>query len=85
MRQLCLREIDQWSCGMDATTTLAKEEEFLRDHLGSWAGEYCAQAGKYARTEFYRGFLAVLDDFISIEMEYLQQNPTSIFYKNLNQ
>lgn len=70
---------------MDATTTLGKEEEFLRELLGSWAGEYCAQAEKYARTEFYQGFLAVLDDFISIEMEYLHQNPTSIFYKNPNQ
>ena len=82
---MCLREIDQWSCGMDATTTLAQEEEFLRGHLGSWAGEYCAQAERYTRTEFYRGFLAILGDFIRIEMEYLQQNPTSIFYKNPNQ
>ena len=72
MYQLCLREVEEWSSGRDATTTLIHEDEFLREHLGSWLGDFCAQAEKYARTAFYRGFLVVLDVFIGIEMEYLQ-------------
>ncbi len=71
MYQLCLREVEQWSSGKDASATLTDEEEFLQEHLGSWVGEYCAQAEKHAWTTFYRGFLAVLDAFISLEIEYL--------------
>jgi len=76
MYQLCLREVEEWSCGRDASTTLIHEEEFLREHLGSWLGNFCAQAEKYARTDFYRGFLVVLNVFIDIEMEYLHSLTT---------
>jgi len=69
MYQLCLREVKQWSSGKDASATLNCEKEFLQEHLGSWVGKYCAQAEKYAWTAFYRGFLAVLDAFISLEIE----------------
>jgi TorA maturation chaperone TorD len=72
MYQLILREIDEWSRGTDGTVILVEEEGFLREHLGSWVSTYCTEAGKYARTEFYRGFLTVLDDFITMETEYLR-------------
>ncbi len=73
MHQLCHRESEQWLSGANGTATLAIEERFLREHLGSWVGEFCAQAEKYASTDFYRGFLAILDAFIAIDMEYLQE------------
>lgn len=70
--QLCLRESQQWASGRDASATVADEVDFLREHLASWIGEYRTQAEKYARTDFYRGFLEILTTFIEIEVEYLQ-------------
>ncbi len=72
MRQLCSRERTQWLSGGDVTETITRQEEFLRDHLGAWIGEFCARAGQHASTEFYRGFLILLDRFIRLDLEYLQ-------------
>jgi len=72
IKRLCLREIEVWSSGRDGTATQALELQFLSEHPGRWAGSYCADAEKYARTDFYRGFLAVLDAFIEAEMAYLE-------------
>ena len=73
MKQLCLREIEESLCGALADATRAVEREFLRQHLGKWAGAYCAEAQRHARTVFYRGFLAVLDGFIASETSYLNE------------
>jgi len=59
--------------GASAEPTRAIEREFLRRHLGRWAGAYCAEAEKRSRTDFYRGFLAVLDGFITAEISYLDE------------
>ena len=72
VKRLCLREIEVWSSGGDGSATQALELQFLSEHPGRWAGAYCADAEKYARTDFYRGFLAVLDAFIEAEMAYLE-------------
>lgn len=72
MNQLCRREQAQWSSASDVTETVANQEEFLRDHMGSWIGEFCSHAGKHAVTDFYRGFLIILDRFVRIDLEYLQ-------------
>ena len=72
MKNLCRREQEQWSSAVDATETVANEEKFLREHLGSWVGEFCSQAEKHALTDFYRGFLVILDAVVSIDMEYLR-------------
>jgi hypothetical protein len=72
IKRLCLREIEVWSSGGDGGTTRELELQFLREHPGRWTGAYCADAEKYARTDFYRGFLAVLDTFIEAEMAYLE-------------
>ena len=71
MKNLCRREQAQWSSSVDVTETVAHEEKFLREHLGSWVGEFCSQAEKHALTDFYRGFLVILDAVVSIDMEYL--------------
>jgi putative dimethyl sulfoxide reductase chaperone len=73
MKQLCLREAKESLSGRSAGTTRAIEREFLREHIGKWAGVYCVEAEKHARTDFYRGFLAVLDGFIAVEMVHLEE------------
>jgi TorA maturation chaperone TorD len=72
MHQLCRRERAQWLSTGDVAETIARQEEFLRDHLGSWIGEFCSQAGPYAATDFYKGFLILLDRFVRLDLEYLQ-------------
>ncbi len=75
MKQLCLREVEESSSGRSAGTTRAIELGFLRQHIGSWAAVYCIEAEKHARTDFYRGFLIILDGFIAAEMAYLANAP----------
>ena len=77
VKRLCLEETEAWSHGRDGRATQALELQFLREHPGRWAGAYCADAGKYARTDFYRGFLAVLDNFMEAEIEYLEEGTIS--------
>ena len=72
MRQLCLREQEQWLSHVNVKDTIVLEEAFLREHLGSWLGEFCSQAQKDALTGFYRGFVVILDNFVAIDREYLR-------------
>lgn len=71
MRQLCRREYQQWSAAADVNQTVVDEERFIREHLGSWTGEYVTRAKKCARTDFYQGFLMILEAFVAIDREYL--------------
>lgn len=73
MKNLCLREQSQWASDGDAFETLLHEESFLKEHLGSWVGEYCSEARKIVLTDFYRGFLAILDAVVSMDMVYLNK------------
>jgi TorA maturation chaperone TorD len=72
MSRLCRREQAQWLSGEDVAETIADQEEFLRDHLGKWIGEFCSEAEKHALTDFYKGFLVMLDRFVGLDLEYLQ-------------
>lgn len=72
VRQLCLREQEQWLSHVNVKDTIVLEEAFLREHLGSWLGEFCSQAQKDALTGFYRGFVVILDNFVAIDREYLR-------------
>ena len=71
MRQLCLREQEQWSSHITVKDTILLEGAFLREHLGSWLGEFCSQAQRNALTGFYGGFVVILDKFAMIDREYL--------------
>ena len=73
MRQLCLREQEQWSSHANVKDTILLEEAFVREHLGSWLGEFCSQAQRDALTGFYRGFLLILDGFVNIDKDYLAE------------
>ena len=72
MKQLCLAEIRQWSEAGSAEESRALQRQFLRQHVGRWAGAYLAEAEKWAHTDFYRGFLALLDGFLAAERAYLE-------------
>lgn len=73
MRTLCEREQNLWSSEGSVAQTVILEEQFLREHLGTWVGEFCGEAGSHSATEFYRGYLVILDSLISMEGEYLQE------------
>jgi TorA maturation chaperone TorD len=71
MRHLCQREQRLRSSNRDVTENVASQEAFLKKHLGRWVGDYCKQVQKHALTDFYRGFVLILNDFIIWDMEYL--------------
>ena len=72
MRQMCLREQEQWSSGADVSETVETELSFLQEHLGTWIREFCRRAEKEAITGFFRGLLGILDAVIATDMKYLQ-------------
>jgi TorA maturation chaperone TorD len=71
MKQLCLREQDQWLHDGGIKETIAQEEEFLREHLGTWVGDFCRAVGKHGLTDFYKGFSLILAAFVSMDQEWL--------------
>ncbi|MBU2498831.1 MAG: molecular chaperone TorD family protein [Proteobacteria bacterium] len=72
MKQLCLRERDEWLSQKATQETVAHQEAFFREHLGSWVGRFCREAAKHARTDFFRGFALILDAFIAKETTFLR-------------
>ncbi len=72
MKNLCLREQDLWLSRVGAIETVNIEEDFLKEHLGSWVGEFCSLAERYVLTDFFRGFITILHAFVVTDMEYLQ-------------
>ena len=73
MKQLCLRERDEWLSQKETRETVSHQEAFLREHLGSWVGQFCGESAKHARTDFFRGFSLILQAFISKETSYLSE------------
>ena len=72
MKNLCLREKEQWLSGEDASEILATEECFLTEHLGCWIGDFCSVTKEYAMTDLYRGFSEILNEVIMMDKEYLR-------------
>jgi TorA maturation chaperone TorD len=73
MRELCLREEEQWAHDGAVEETLSDEREFLEEHLGRWVGDYCTAVEKHAETDFYRGFSLIMDGFIEAEKEWISR------------
>jgi TorA maturation chaperone TorD len=71
MKQLCLREQSQWLHDSGIKETIAQEEEFLREHLGNWVGDFCRAVEKHAVTDFYKGFSLILDAFVTMDKEWI--------------
>lgn len=75
MRQLCLRERALHEAGESEQAiaqTIALQEEFLRMHLGAWVGAYCTAVARHASTDFYRGFVLIMDAYIRTDKEWLE-------------
>lgn len=70
MRQLCLREQEEWSSGGAAAETIALQREFLAEHLGRWVGDFCRALQAHGITGFYRGIGLILGAFIRTELEW---------------
>jgi TorA maturation chaperone TorD len=77
MKQLCLKEQDQWRSGGDVLKVIGTEETFLTEHLGSWVGEFCQQVERHALTDFYRGFALILEAVVLTDMQYLHEGVKS--------
>lgn len=73
MRNLCLREADEWTAGGIPADTMRLEYEFLLEHLGAWIEEYCNQAVVRARTDFYRGCLDLMKATVAGDREILRE------------
>ncbi|MDK2985989.1 MAG: putative dimethyl sulfoxide reductase chaperone [Clostridia bacterium] len=73
MRKMCYREKEQWLSSGKVHNTILIEEKFMREHLGSWAGDYCKKAQKYLDTKLYKGILYILDSVIKMDLDYLGQ------------
>ena len=71
MKTLCFREQDQWKAEGEVLDTITTEELFLREHLGSWVGEFCQQVEKHALTDFYRGLALILEAVVLTDMQYM--------------
>lgn len=71
MKQLCLREQEQWTHDGGLAETIAQEGDFLEDHLGQWVGDFCDAVDKNALTHFYRGFSLILDGFVLMDREWV--------------
>ena len=75
MARLCAREKEDRSAGRSAADTVRLEREFITEHLGNWVEYFCEKAAQSARTEFFRGFLIMLNALINGEKQYLAEIP----------
>lgn len=71
MNYLCRQEQSQWARNHNALDAISQETEFLRGNLNGWVGVFCKEAVKHSSTGFYKGFLSILENFISQDLEYL--------------
>lgn len=64
---LASNEAEKWKAGEDeeARSLAGGANNFLHNHLGAWVGAYCEKALPEARTDFYRGYLMVLQSILN--------------------
>lgn len=51
---------------------LQSQKDFLTNHLQKWAPQFCQNAVKNARTNFYRGFAKILEGFLRADYSLLE-------------
>jgi len=49
------------------SASLKEQRTFLLEHLQNWVPAFCADIGKYARTDFYRGVAKITAGFLRLE------------------
>ncbi|MEW6665340.1 MAG: molecular chaperone TorD family protein [Thermodesulfobacteriota bacterium] len=72
MRLLCLREQERWLHDGEVRETVAQEKGFLTQHLGRWVGDFAHGVEKHAATDFYRGFSLILEAFVAMDGEWIE-------------
>jgi hypothetical protein len=71
MNYLCHQEQKQWRDEKSALATITQEEDFLRGDLSDSTSKFCFEAKKYAKTDFYGGFLEFMEGYIISDLSYL--------------
>lgn len=73
MAHMCQKAIDSLRSGdeREVRRCLAKQQEFLSNHLLAWAPDLCADVLKRAHTPFYRGVAQLTQDFLESDRSYL--------------
>jgi TorA maturation chaperone TorD len=75
MRLLVDRERTAWQSGRqtEAISLLAKEAQFLTQHVALWVPELCESVLANSRSEFYAGLAKLTQAFIATEMDLLTE------------
>lgn len=75
LQALCLRTARALRKGDDeqAERLLFTQQNFLEDHLGSWAPMLTNDMAKHAKTSFYQGLAALTEGFLEIDGEFLSE------------
>ncbi len=58
--------------GPAAAGCLAKQKDFLQQHLMAWVPDFCADILEYAQTDFYRGAAQVTRGYLHMEQELIE-------------
>ena len=54
-----------------ASAYMAKQEDFLKNHLSRWITEFSVIVGRNAQTHFYRDLANITGSFVMRDLEYL--------------
>ena len=74
MYYLIFKELEALSESDTSTASvyLAKQEDFLKNHLGRWITEFSLIVSRNAQTHFYRDLANITDSFVMKDLEYLE-------------
>lgn len=60
------------SAPTEAKALIKLQKDFFNEHPGKWVGVYADNAASHAETDFYKGWLLILQGFLEIEKLYLE-------------
>lgn len=68
------RLLDVFRTGEDAKvdSLLETQRHFLEDHLLAWFPMMCADMGRFAKTDFYRGLAKLTMGYLTCDLEFLE-------------
>lgn len=68
MRMLILKTMENKE---GVAELLAAQKDFLENHPGRWITNYVQKAMPHAETNFYKGWLIIMEGFLELEKDYL--------------
>lgn len=68
LHYLCSRELECLTENNPSEAARFRQQykQFSAEHLGQWIARYCLQAERFAQTDFYRGVLRYLPEFVGL-------------------